>query len=348
MRAAAGGSRRPAPGSSGRQRESGRGSTEGAERRRSSGRGDPAADPWGGQSLAEVLGSGGGGGSSRRRSGGGGAGTSSAGNSGGGSGAASGGAGGAPARGDERPIRPARAAASTGSSDPDDRPLPGRGTGYDLSFVDYDNEWDRDDLEWDVGSDDSADSEEDVEALTREFQAFWQAALGLDGDVRGVGAPAGHSDPDVAWDPARLERLEDHVRRHDGLPTARLRAVAERCLYKVGSVAHDGELGASSGGGGGKKAGERKVTSPKFCATLVAAGSRVSEKAVKLETGECSVCIDAFKKGQLVLRLRCSHVFHEKCLAPWFRRQTRCPYCRAGVDDEAVGDGRGGERAFGD
>jgi hypothetical protein len=33
--------------------------------------------------------------------------------------------------------------------------------------------------------------------------------------------------------------------------------------------------------------------------------------------------------GSAYVRLRCKHVFHEACLAPWLRRSRTCPLCRA-------------------
>ena len=32
---------------------------------------------------------------------------------------------------------------------------------------------------------------------------------------------------------------------------------------------------------------------------------------------ECSVCMEPFEQGELVKKLKCSHVFHTECIQPW-------------------------------
>jgi len=56
---------------------------------------------------------------------------------------------------------------------------------------------------------------------------------------------------------------------------------------------------------------------------------------------ECTVCSEGFKKGnktfeiffELVLgekirKLPCKHIFHDKCILPWFEHKSTCPNCR--------------------
>lgn len=45
-------------------------------------------------------------------------------------------------------------------------------------------------------------------------------------------------------------------------------------------------------------------------------------------TSKCSVCLEQFKKNQVISILPCSHKFHYKCMKPWFRKSTCCPLCR--------------------
>ena len=44
---------------------------------------------------------------------------------------------------------------------------------------------------------------------------------------------------------------------------------------------------------------------------------------------ECTVCLENMKFRQHVRTLCCEHRFHKKCIDSWFRRDTRCPMCRA-------------------
>lgn len=46
---------------------------------------------------------------------------------------------------------------------------------------------------------------------------------------------------------------------------------------------------------------------------------------------ECSICLDGFRNGDELIRLRCGHRFHSTCLEPWVRKCADCPYCRTSV-----------------
>ncbi|XP_064086347.1 uncharacterized protein LOC135201401 isoform X2 [Macrobrachium nipponense] len=50
---------------------------------------------------------------------------------------------------------------------------------------------------------------------------------------------------------------------------------------------------------------------------------------------QCSICLDALNLSP-TLQLQCHHVFHEKCISGWLKRQSNCPNCRtyALMDDE--------------
>lgn len=40
----------------------------------------------------------------------------------------------------------------------------------------------------------------------------------------------------------------------------------------------------------------------------------------------CAICTDEITKGK---KLKCSHVFHSKCLKMWCEKEVSCPICRA-------------------
>jgi E3 ubiquitin-protein ligase RNF167 len=44
---------------------------------------------------------------------------------------------------------------------------------------------------------------------------------------------------------------------------------------------------------------------------------------------DCSVCLEAFRKGEKVRTLpQCGHVFHRACVDRWLRMHSACPLCR--------------------
>lgn len=49
---------------------------------------------------------------------------------------------------------------------------------------------------------------------------------------------------------------------------------------------------------------------------------------------DCSVCLEHFLAGQLLICLPCKHRFHPDCLTPWLESRGQCPYCRAKVSCE--------------
>ena len=52
----------------------------------------------------------------------------------------------------------------------------------------------------------------------------------------------------------------------------------------------------------------------------------------------CSICLDDFEDGLMVLELPCKHIFHSNCVEEWLSTQsTKCPICvRYFLDDEIV------------
>ncbi|ESO06177.1 hypothetical protein HELRODRAFT_188288 [Helobdella robusta] len=44
-------------------------------------------------------------------------------------------------------------------------------------------------------------------------------------------------------------------------------------------------------------------------------------------TTDCTICQESLQNMK-VLKLRCSHRFHEKCIIRWVKEQSTCPICR--------------------
>lgn len=47
---------------------------------------------------------------------------------------------------------------------------------------------------------------------------------------------------------------------------------------------------------------------------------------------ECSICLENYKKGDMIIILSCDHGFHESCLKEWFNNNNNsCPHCRENI-----------------
>lgn len=42
----------------------------------------------------------------------------------------------------------------------------------------------------------------------------------------------------------------------------------------------------------------------------------------------CCICCDIFLPDNVLLHLKCGHIFHENCLTEWMKRSKTCPQCR--------------------
>ncbi len=63
--------------------------------------------------------------------------------------------------------------------------------------------------------------------------------------------------------------------------------------------------------------------------------SRISTFKSEGDLGECSICQEQIKKGQMMCRLPCqdtvSHAFHRDCVKPWLEKNNTCPNCRSKI-----------------
>lgn len=46
------------------------------------------------------------------------------------------------------------------------------------------------------------------------------------------------------------------------------------------------------------------------------------------EEEDCLICHTEMNKETEVKILKCTHMFHKKCIEDWFKRSPLCPYCR--------------------
>lgn len=47
------------------------------------------------------------------------------------------------------------------------------------------------------------------------------------------------------------------------------------------------------------------------------------------EEQQCSICLEAFRHGELLTQLPCGHFFRVDCIARWFQNSSQCPLCRS-------------------
>lgn len=45
----------------------------------------------------------------------------------------------------------------------------------------------------------------------------------------------------------------------------------------------------------------------------------------------CAICQEDYREEEKLFALRCSHVFHCKCLNRWAATEATCPFCRASI-----------------
>ncbi|ESQ30495.1 hypothetical protein EUTSA_v10011738mg [Eutrema salsugineum] len=58
-----------------------------------------------------------------------------------------------------------------------------------------------------------------------------------------------------------------------------------------------------------------------------------SSAEVNNERRDCSICLESFAKGDILISLPCSHSFHSSCLNPWLKACGDCPYCRRAISN---------------
>ena len=56
-----------------------------------------------------------------------------------------------------------------------------------------------------------------------------------------------------------------------------------------------------------------------------------SSAGVETERRDCSICLESFTNGDMLISLPCTHSFHSSCLNPWLIACGDCPYCRRAI-----------------
>ena len=45
-------------------------------------------------------------------------------------------------------------------------------------------------------------------------------------------------------------------------------------------------------------------------------------------TEQCAICLENMNRGDMIIKIRCDHIFHSTCINRWFSRRNTCPICR--------------------
>ena len=58
----------------------------------------------------------------------------------------------------------------------------------------------------------------------------------------------------------------------------------------------------------------------------------IVQNNINYESKFCSICLNNFKKGDLIKRLNCLHIFHKYCITLWLKKKNVCPIDKHVVD----------------
>lgn len=51
---------------------------------------------------------------------------------------------------------------------------------------------------------------------------------------------------------------------------------------------------------------------------------------------QCPICQNEMELGEIVIELRCRHVYHEECISFWLRDENTCPICKDCLQTEKI------------
>ena len=43
---------------------------------------------------------------------------------------------------------------------------------------------------------------------------------------------------------------------------------------------------------------------------------------------DCTICLEEFNNDEEIIKLKCNHLFHSKCIDDWIEKNQSCPLCR--------------------
>jgi hypothetical protein len=49
------------------------------------------------------------------------------------------------------------------------------------------------------------------------------------------------------------------------------------------------------------------------------------------EDNDCTICLEEFNNDEEIIKLKCNHFFHSKCIDDWIKKNQSCPLCRVNL-----------------
>ncbi|KAJ8396782.1 hypothetical protein AAFF_G00013810 [Aldrovandia affinis] len=74
-----------------------------------------------------------------------------------------------------------------------------------------------------------------------------------------------------------------------------------------------------------------KVEAKKAIGQLEVRTLQQGDQEIGPEADTCAVCIEAYRPGDVVSILTCSHFFHKPCIEPWLLDHRTCPMCKCDI-----------------
>jgi len=63
--------------------------------------------------------------------------------------------------------------------------------------------------------------------------------------------------------------------------------------------------------------------------------SQIDKKMISYEEllkdnndNNCTICLEEFNNDEEIIKLKCNHLFHSKCIDDWIKKNQSCPLCR--------------------
>jgi hypothetical protein len=66
--------------------------------------------------------------------------------------------------------------------------------------------------------------------------------------------------------------------------------------------------------------------------------SQIDKKTISYEEllndnndDDCTICLEEFNNDDEIVKLKCNHLFHSKCIDDWIEKNQSCPLCRVNL-----------------